>query len=327
VRRRAGKEAAHILADALVTGIYAGDPKLLSLPATFPRLAQWEKEYGSLIKGMVQTTLRRRKNGILLKRPAGQRTTRMWSFRQGLRVLIESLCAHLQKPPLMGISAQRLAENSARPTSSWMVFGNGKEQWPADAVILACPAYQQAAILGDLDSELAERVGQIAYNRLAVVALGYRRADVPGRLDGFGYIAPQHTRRDLLGVQWCSSIFPDRASADTVLLRAMCGGWSRPELAGWDDPRLLEAVRAELRLTMGITASPIFHRIIRWDRAIPQYHIGHLERVAWIEGRLAGHPGLFLAGNAYHGVALNDCTEQAELVAARVRQFLAASSN
>src|SRR3712207_7659290 len=105
-----------------------------------------------------------------------------------------------------------------------------------------------AAILAGLDAELAGQVGGIAYARVAVVALGYRRADVPAPLDGFGYIAPQRTRRDLLGVQWYSSIFPDRAPPGAVLLRALCGGWHRPEVVGWDDARLLAAVRAELRL-------------------------------------------------------------------------------
>jgi oxygen-dependent protoporphyrinogen oxidase len=250
----------------------------------------------------------------------------MWSFRGGLRVLIESLYARIQKPPVLGVAVRRLelVGDSSLPHPRWMVSGEGSERWPADAVVLACPAYQQAAILSDLDQGLAELIGQIPYNRIAVVALGYRQTDVPGRLDGFGFIAPQHTRRDLLGVQWCSSIFPERASAGTVLLRAMCGGWNRPEVAGWEEGQLLEAVRAELRLAMGITAPPVFHRIIRWDRAIPQYHVGHLERVDWIEKRSARYPGLFLAGNAYHGVALNDCTEQAPLVAARVREFLSA---
>jgi protoporphyrinogen/coproporphyrinogen III oxidase len=141
-------------------------------------------------------------------------------------------------------------------------------------------------------------------------------------LDGFGYIAPQRSRRDLLGVQWCSSIFPGRAPPGAVLLRAMCGGWNRADIGGWDDDRLLTAVRAELQLAMGIQAPPIFHHIARWDRAIPQYHIGHLERVAWIEARAAGHPGLFLTGNAYRGVALNDCVEQGGATADRVANFL-----
>jgi oxygen-dependent protoporphyrinogen oxidase len=173
-----------------------------------------------------------------------------------------------------------------------------------------------------VDRELAEEIAGIAYNRIAVVALGYRREDVPGSLNGFGFIAPQRARRDLLGVQWCSSIFPDRAGPGTVLLRAMCGGWHRPEIVGYAEDRLLEAVRAELAVAMDVRAAPLFHRIVRWDRAIPQYHLGHLGRVARIEAYTARYPGLFLAGNAYHGVAMNDCTERGEQLAERVRQYL-----
>ena len=108
-----------------------------------------------------------------------------------------------------------------------------------------------------------------------------------------------------------------------MLLRALCGGWHRAEVVGWDDDRLVGAVRAELGLALGIVAPPCFHHIVRWDRAIPQYLVGHLQRVAWIEKRAASHPGLFLGGNAYHGVALNDCTEQAGVLAERVRSVLA----
>jgi oxygen-dependent protoporphyrinogen oxidase len=126
----------------------------------------------------------------------------------------------------------------------------------------------------------------------------------------------------LLGVQWCSSIFPGRAPDGMILMRALCGGWQRPEVVGWDDGRLLTAVRQELHLAMGIGVEPVFHRIVRWDRAIPQYHLGHLERVATIEERAARHTGLWLAGNALHGVAINDCTEQAELLSTRIAGHL-----
>jgi oxygen-dependent protoporphyrinogen oxidase len=206
------------------------------------------------------------------------------------------------------------------------VQGDGNDRWPADAVVLTCPAYQQAAILADLDAELAAQVGGIPYNRVTVVGLGYRRADMPHPLDGFGYIAPQRTRRDLLGVQWCSSIFPGRAPDGMVLLRALVGGWHRPDAAAWDGDRLLAALRAELRLALGVAAAPVLHHIVRWERAIPQYHLGHLDRVAWVEQRLARRPGLWLGGNAYHGVALNDCTEQGEVLAGRVAAYLAEKS-
>lgn len=321
-RRRAGPEAL-LLADAAVTGIHAGDPKALSVQAAFPRLAELERQYGSVLRGLGQIARQRRRQAAACGQPH-ERPGKMWSFREGLRLLIERLQARLNRPPLLGAGVRRLER--AGP-GQWLVRGDGRDQWPADAVVLACPAYQQAVILAELDPELADRIAGIAYNRIAVVALGYRQADVPFPLDGFGFIAPQATRRDLLGVQWCSSIYPERAPAGRVLLRALCGGWHRPEVAAWDDDRLLSAVRAELRLAMHLQAEPVFHRIVRWPRAIPQYHLGHRQRVAWIEQRAATHAGLFLTGNAYHGVALNDCTQQTEIVACRVKDYLSARAD
>jgi oxygen-dependent protoporphyrinogen oxidase len=324
-RRRYGTEVADVLADALVAGIYAGDPALLSVRASFPRLVALEEEHGSVLKGMVATARRQRAEAAAAGRPY-RRPGTMWSFREGLRPLAEALAGSLRQPPLLGAAARRIEQTAGpgSPLPRWTVHGDGRERWDADAVVLACPAYRQETLLAEVDRELAERVGGIPYNRVAVVALGYRRADVPRPLDGFGFLVPQRTRRDLLGVQWCSSLFPDRAPAGAVLLRAMCGGWHRPDIVGWDDARLLAAVRAELGLAMGITARPVFHHIVRWDRAIPQYVLGHPETVAWIEERAGHHPGLFLGGNCYRGVALNDCTEQAQVLAGRVAAYLEA---
>jgi oxygen-dependent protoporphyrinogen oxidase len=157
---------------------------------------------------------------------------------------------------------------------------------------------------------------------VAVVGLGYRGADVPHRLDGFGYLSRQRDRRDVLGVQWCSSIFPERAPPGMVLVRALCGGWNRADVVDWQDERLLAAVRAELARVMGVRAAPVLCHIVRWDHAIPQYHIGHLGRVGRIEERLGRHRGLFLGGNAYHGVSVNDCVERAGALAQAVHGWL-----
>jgi oxygen-dependent protoporphyrinogen oxidase len=157
---------------------------------------------------------------------------------------------------------------------------------------------------------------------VAVVGLGFRAADVPGRLDGFGYLSRQRDRRDVLGVQWCSSIFPERAPPGMVLVRALCGGWNRADVVDWDDERLSAAVRAELAGVLGIRAAPVLCHVVRWDRAIPQYHVGHLRRVGGIEEGLGRHPGLFLGGNAYRGVAVNDCVEQAGVLAQAVHGWL-----
>ncbi|MFO0927895.1 MAG: protoporphyrinogen oxidase [Gemmataceae bacterium] len=312
VRRRVGGEIANTLADAFVTGILAGDPRLISMAAAFPKVAAWEREHGSLMRGMVAARKERRARecGDGLTRRAGT----MWSFRGGLATLIRGLTEQLRHPPEVGVAVRRVR----RDGRGWRVEADGRDGLQADAVVLACPAYRQAEIVADTDAALAERIGGIVYNRVAVVALGFRRVDVPHRLDGFGYLSPQRERRDVLGVQWCSSIYPERAPTDRVLVRALCGGWNRGEMLDWPDDRLLRAVQAELTRSLGILRPPLFHQIIRWHRAIPQYHLGHLDRVAWIEARLAAHPGLFVGGNAYRGVAINDCVEQAGLLAERV---------
>jgi oxygen-dependent protoporphyrinogen oxidase len=246
---------------------------------------------------------------------------RMWSFREGLRVLVDGLAAQLGDRVKCGVRVKSLRRNEA----GWRLDTDAGPL-TADAVVLACPAYEQADVLADLDPALADLTAGIPYNRVAVVALGYRQSDCPSAPDGFGYIAPQNTRRDVLGVQWCSSIFPDRAPPGCVLWRALCGGVGRDDVFDWDDERLSRAVHAEIRLAMGVRGEPVFRRIVRWPRAIPQYNVGHLDRVAGIEAAAARHPGLFLTGNAYHGIAMGDCAEQGELVAARVAAHLAAPS-
>ncbi|HEX4588842.1 MAG TPA: protoporphyrinogen oxidase, partial [Gemmataceae bacterium] len=304
-RRRAGREAADVFADALVTGIHAGDPNRLDVRAAFPRIAEMEREHGSVVVGMMRAAKRK------------QGRSRLWSFRDGLQTLTDRLTERLPEPPVLGVRIRRIEQ---RP-DGWTVIGDGQDRWDADAVVLTCPAHAQAEMLADLDPELAGLIGGIAYNRIAVVALGYRAIDVRPA-DGFGFIAPQRLRRDVLGVQWCSATYPERAPPGMVLWRALCGGWNRPEIVDWPDEKLVAAVRAELRLAQHVTTMPVFVQIVRWDRAIPQYLLGHPERVAAIEAKAAKYPGLFLGGNAYRGVALNDCTEQGELLARRLHVLL-----
>jgi oxygen-dependent protoporphyrinogen oxidase len=320
--RRAGKEAADVFADALVTGIHGGDPALLSVAAAFPRLPVMERETGSVVRGFLRAARQRKAESEARGEPPPG-PMRMWSFREGLQVLTDSLTAALGPAVKTGAAVRAVAESAS--VAPWKVYGDGRTAWSADAVVLACPAHEQAAVLADLDPELADEAAAVPYNRIAVVALGYRRADCPGSHDGFGYIAPQNTRRDVLGVQWCSSIFPDRAPPGCVLWRALCGGVHRAEMVDWDDDTLGRAVHAELKLAMGVTGDPVFRQVVRWPAAIPQYVLGHNERVARMEALAAAHPGLFLAGNAYRGVAMADCVEQGGKVAAAVAGYLAAA--
>ncbi|HET6575288.1 MAG TPA: protoporphyrinogen oxidase [Fimbriiglobus sp.] len=303
-RRRFGKQAADVFMDALVTGIYAGDPERLSVRACFPRLAQFEDEAGSVLRGSLRSAR------------AKSAPTRAWSFREGLRTLVEALAERVSVTT--GVRVTRIE----RAGPGWRVRGEGNDAWDADAVVLACPAYEQAPAVADLDPALADDLAAIAYNRVAVVALGYRQADAHAP-DGFGYIAPQHTRRDVLGVQWCSSIYSDRAPPGCVLWRALCGGAGRPDVFDLDDDALVRACHREMQFTLGVRGEPVFRQVVRWPRAIPQYHVGHLERVARIEAAVGRHPGLFVAGNALYGVSMPDVAERAAVVAELVGKAIA----
>jgi oxygen-dependent protoporphyrinogen oxidase len=317
VSRRAGPEAADVFADALVTGIHGGDPAQLSVRAAFPRLVEMEQRDGSLFRGFMRSGKRRRADAAARGEPKPG-PTRMWSFRGGLRRMVEALRDQVPAP-VTGVDVRSLEHSH----TGWIVRGSGADQWPADGVVLTCPAYAQAEMIAGLDATLSEELAGIPYNRIAVVAVGFRQSDVAAVPDGFGFIAPQRTRRDILGVQWCSAIYPDRAPPGFVMWRALCGGVHRGEVVDWDDERLLNAVRTELRLSLGVVAAPVFHEIIRWPRAIPQYVMGHLERVARIGDRLRHWPGLFLGGNAFHGIAMNDCAERAKATADEVVEYLA----
>lgn len=300
--RRFGSETADTLVDALVTGIWGGNTKELSLAAAFPRLAKYEAEAGSVFRGFWRSTSKR---------------ARLWSFRGGMQTLTDALAASLQAELRLNTTVTRLEVDNGQ----WKVHGKAAETWLADAVILTVPAPVQAKLLGSIDRGIAREFEAIPYNRIAVVALGYCSSDVPIH-EGFGYIAPQNSRRDVLGVQWCSSIFPGRAPQDRVLWRALVGGVHRAELLDFDDAALISRVHREMQTVLNVTGVPVFARVHRWPRAIPQYVLSHLGRVSRIEETASRYPGLFVGGNALHGIAINDCTGDAKRLAERVGRFL-----
>jgi oxygen-dependent protoporphyrinogen oxidase len=334
--RRIGREAAEVLIDAMVTGIHAGDATLLSVAAAFPRMVELEREYGSLLRAMPKVRRQRlaeaaaaaatdhsplapQYSALSTQHSASPGGT-LWSFKGGMAQLIERLTERCGAEIIRGVAVQRIVPNA----DGWSVHAESGK-WSADGVVLACPSFAQAAITELLDADLSRQLAAICYTQVVVVALGFCRADLAGPLDGFGYLSPQRTRRDVLGVLWSSSIFDHRAPDGMVLVQAMCGGWNRPDIVSWDDDRLRRAVLDEMRQTMGISVAPILVRIFRWPQAIPQYHIGHLDRVAAIETGRQRYPGLFLTGNSFRGVSVNDCTEEAVRCASEVIEHLTTS--
>ncbi len=317
-RRRLGPEALDFLIDPMVSGVFAGNPERLSLRASFPRIAELEREYGGLFKALWRLGRegkRRKGSG-----PAGPGGT-LTSFRGGVRTLVETLAAALGESLVLDAPVRRIE----RTASGYRVLaGTPEREYAASAVVLACPAYEAARLCGDWAPGLAGELDAIPYAPVTVVATAYARADVPHPLDGFGFLVPGREERPVLGTLWDSSVFPDRAPAARVLLRTMIGGARHPDLAAMPERDAVAAVRAQLKDFLGVRADPLRVWVYHHERGIPQYEVGHLDRMARIEAALGKTPGLFLCHNAYRGIALNDCAREARVTAEAVLRFLGA---
>lgn len=310
--RRIGKQAADVLVDAMVTGIYGGDPKQLSLVSAFPRMREIEDQYGSLIKAQIRIAKEKKQ----LPARAGQPAGTMHSFKDGVGQLTSALAA--RTTVRTGFVADRI-ERGER----FVVHGSG-EPVEADAVVLAVPAPVTARLIGAHAPSIAEIAGAVPYAPIAVVVQGFDTSAAPA-LDGFGFLAPHVESRPILGSIWASSVFPDQVPKDAIMFRTMVGGARNAALARGTDEEIRAHVRGELATLCGLDANvaPRLERIIRWPEAIPQYVVGHSERVAAVDALEREVPGLFVSGNAYRGVALLTCIADAERVAGRVVEALA----
>ena len=310
VARRIGDEAARVLVDAMVSGIYAGDVRSLSLPATFPKMWRMEVEHGGLVRAMLA---RKKQKGASAKSggPSGPGGT-LTSFRDGLEELITALARAAGPALRLRSRAVRVAEAGSR---GYRVFVAESEPIDADAVVLACPAWFASEIVSGLDVELSGALAGIPSASLAVVHLGFDERDLAKRPHGFGFLIPRGEGPRILGTLWSSSIFPGRAPEGKVLVTSMIGGAHDPEAVRLDDELLVEIVRNDLRAAMGIEAEPRFVRIFRQPRGIPQYTLGHVERLETISRRLDAHPGLFACGNSYRGISVNACVDEAPRIA------------
>lgn len=322
-RRRIGRPAAEVLVDAMVTGIYGGDPRRLSLPAAFPRMRELESQYGSLIRAQLALARQRRLSSGGAggaSSPAGAPGGVLHSFDHGLGVMIEALGAQAGAELRLGLPVDRLERAAG---GSYFVSAAGVRE-AFDAVVLTPPAPIAARLLDSLGHVAAAAAAQalagIPYASVTVVVHGFRAADVARPLDGFGFLVPNGEGRKILGSIWASTVFAGHAPDGTVMLRTLLGGARHPEHAEGDDETLSQRVLGELAAIMGLpeAARPVFQRVIRWPAGIPQYELGHRERVAAVDRAEAALPGLFIAGNAVRGVAMVQCVKEAERVAAGV---------
>jgi oxygen-dependent protoporphyrinogen oxidase len=313
VTRRLGREALDRVAQPLVGGIYTADPNKLSLAATMPRFLEMERKNRSLIHTMWKQS-RATRNA-----PAGSgaRWSLFVSVDDGMQTLIDRLAQALPE----GIVRTSAPVRSLRPQAGggWCVDGEPDYA----AVIVATAAHETASLVADVSEKLAGELRGIPYASSATVTLAFRREEIPHPLDGFGFVVPAIERRAILACTFSSIKYAKRAPAEFVLLRSFVGGALQRKLLDKDDREMVALVRHELAALLGVQAKPTLSRVSRYQDAMPQYHVGHLERMKRIDHLLASTPGLHLAGSAYGGVGIPDCIRGGEEAADAIIRNLA----
>jgi oxygen-dependent protoporphyrinogen oxidase len=312
VRRKFSDQLLDRLVAPFVSGVYAGDPGKLSMRSAFPQLHEAEKASGSIVRGM----LRHAKS----KKGARERPT-LNTFRDGNETLVRALANSLGP----AIHTQSCAASIYRQNDGSFhvsLEGSSNDSLVAKSVILATPTDVTGKLLVQVDPSFEALLTSVEYAPVAVVSLGYRKTDVGHRLNGFGFLVPRSSGLRVLGTVWNSSLFPGRAPDGQVLLTTFVGGATDPSATKLGAEELSNLVHREIAPLLSIKNSPTFSNVTIWPRALPQYNLGHGERLAAIAGSLARFPGLFLAGNYLRGPAIGSCVEQALVVTEDVRKRL-----
>ena len=307
VRRRFGEEAVDYLAEPLLAGIHAGDVDRLSMRALFPRLLEAERQSGSVIRAFRALRVKPSPQGAFVSLPGGTGE------------LVDALLRALG-PDTVALSAR--VTDIRRAGAYTIECQAGRVD--AHAVILAAPAYVVSSLLRPFDTRLAALAEAIAYASTATVVFGYRSDQIADPLRGSGFVVPRVERSPLLAGTWVTSKWPDRAPQGHVLLRGFLGGGRDPRRLDASDSDLVTLAREELERLLGITGAPILTRLFRWMRQSPQYEVGHLQRIAAIDQRLASIPGMFVTGSGFRAIGIPDCIADGRDTAARAAAFLAA---
>jgi oxygen-dependent protoporphyrinogen oxidase len=311
--RRIGREAADTLVGPMVSGVFGGDAKQLSLEHCFPRMAAMERDYGSLFKALLAK--KKENSAASPVGPSGVLT----SFQEGVGYLPRQAAAQLADRAVVNTRVTSLL----RTNGAYRIACENDTTVEAQAVVIATPAFAAANIVAGFDPSLAKALDSVAYANIAVVCTAFPREAVGHDLDGFGFLIPRTQGKRILGCLWTSSIFPHQAPSGHVLLRTMVGGFTDPDAVDLSDGEFVDLLKRELHPLLRINGELELLRVYRHHRGIPQYLLHHRQTLEAIEAAEAAHGGLVLAGNAYRGVGLNDCVVSAHRAVACVSSSLA----
>jgi len=331
LERRLGKEVVDFMAEPILAGIYAGDLRKLSLRATFPQFEQYERDHGSLVLGMLA-------QGRISKTPqagaaiSGDSTTSkedvhsipqsaFLSLRGGLKRIIEQLRASLRATSVhLSAPVRSIADRT--PDGHYVVHIDAMEPVLADVVGVAVENYSAAALLPERFAGRAI-LENVPYVSVATVILAYQSADLGRVLDGSGFVVPRKEGRTITACTWVSSKWLHTAPPGRILIRCYVGRSGQEEIVEQSDEEIIHRVRSDVADIMGVTAPPRFSRVTRWRRAMPQYTVGHLDRVATFHDEAEkAYPGLLFAGAGFTGLGIPDCIAQGKQLAARMMERL-----
>jgi oxygen-dependent protoporphyrinogen oxidase len=312
-KRRLGKEALDKLIDPMASGIFAGDPEKMSFKSCFPKVYNLEQKYGSLIRGMMKLRKEGKKSGKKVEAGPGGVLT---SFFDGMQMMIDALTRSLGDRLQTGVQVV----SADKKGDQYVVHLSNGTQIEAEAVVFATPAFETSGMVKDIDKGLSSALAEIYYPSISVICLGYKREKIKHPVDGFGFLIPGKEGRKILGTLWDSSIFPNRAPEGYVLLRSMLGGARMSDLALKDSEKLIHLVMGELKDIMGIDVDPDFAKVYTHNRGIPQYFLGHEKRLERIDSIIGRFKKMYITGNAYRGIGVNDCIENSMKLAERIVQ-------
>lgn len=315
IRRRLGAEILNNLVTPFVSGVYAGDPEKLSLRGTFSILYDLERDHGGLVRGGIARLFGRKKVDNKSKKP---RAKNLCAFIDGMETHTQAIAKALGDRLHMQTSVERIQRKT---DGTYTVRVEGREI-DADAVALAVPAYNAAPLLESIAPRSAGYLGEIPYNALAVVGMGYARQSIGHECNGFGFLAPRNQGVRILGSIWNSSLFARRAPGGYRSFSVFIGGGLDPSAIQLTDYQILAQIKTDLRKTVGASGEPVAQHVFRWERAIPQYPIGHPDRIGELLSDLLSSPGLYCTGNYLDGVSTNDCIRKAKETALEMERFL-----
>lgn len=293
--------------ELMITGIYAGDPKKLSVQSLFPKARQMESEYGSIIKGFLKNK-KKKNNEDFSEEIMSIKKSKLVSFKEGMRVLSDGITQYLGDSVLADVQIDGIDYKE----SQYKINYQQKVQShsiAADSIFMAPPSFITADLLKGFAPNVSAKLKEIEYAPIHVAGLAYKKA--AHSYNGFGFLAPRKENIDILGCIWNEKVFPSYAPDNTSNLTAMYGGACHPEMKNWDEKQLYESTERDLKLTMNIEAKADIYKSFLYEKGIPQYNIGHQDRIDGIMKDLENYPGLYLIGNYMKGVGINDCVNNA----------------